>query len=205
MNNISIGEFPPSYTDPRNIETWLSDIFNGPGGLPCICSDYTRGRPVHVVRPYITNICQRQDVPCKIDISFHLGSAQGIYSYDQSQSGFSINSTNGVDGDWHELIPDITDMGHNPSFNNSTLAGSTQVDGSWNFSRFDPLNPSHVGSDPCVVNFNAIGIPVHKFTFDMCEHINTWFSEPRFQFRLTFIKPRNEEILRPTSCGTKFI
>ncbi len=204
MNNLVISQFPPSYTDPKNIETWISDIFNGPGGLPCVCSDYTRGNSLHVVRPQIIRICQRSDQPCKIDIDFHLGTAQGIFEYSQSESAFSIDSTNGFNGTWHELVPDYTDDFHNLSLNNTALAGSNKVDGSWNYSLFNPSNPSHVGNDPCTVNFQLLGIPVHRFTFDMCEHINTWFSEPNFMFRITFNKEKQNQPITPLSCGARF-
>ena len=194
----------PSYIEPSNIHTWLTDIFNSPHGLPCICGDQTVGEEVYPVRPYIIDICQRTDEPCKVDVKFHLGSAEGIYYFQPNQSGFSLDTTNGRNGTWHQLRTDKTDAGHNPSLNNPTLMGSDSVDTSWNYSSYDPNNPNHTSTGECLVNWENLGVPVHNFVFDMCEHISSWFSETGVCFRLTFDKVEPATFDR-LSCGVQTI
>jgi hypothetical protein len=179
-------EIPPFYTNQESIETWLLDIFNGVFGLPCVCGDQLYGVDLNIVRPRIVRICQREDTPCIIEIDFHLGTANGLYIYRPDLSGYSIDTTDGVDGIWHQLRPDTSDANHNPSPNNTTLAHTNTVDATWNYASFNPANPLHGSS--CDPNIGFFGIPVHKFVFDMCQHINTWFSEISMSFRLTFDK-----------------
>lgn len=190
---------PSYYSDDSDISTWLGDIFNSPYGLPCICSDQTEGNSIYAVRPYITRICQRSDNPCIIEVSFHLGTAHGIYEFDGDLSGFSFDTTNGLDGVWHKLIPDIGDSGHNPSLNNLLLAGTNQVDASWNYSFFNPSNPNHLTNDPCIPNYNNLSIPIHTFVFDMCEHVSSWLSQGSCSFRMTFNKKVASSI-QPSIC-----
>jgi hypothetical protein len=192
-------ELPPFYSNGENIQTWFADIMNSPYGLPCICSDQVLGSDVHVVRPRIVNICQRENAPCIIDVSFHLGTAIGIYNYQPALSGFSVDTTNGVDGTWHELRPDTSDTAHNPSMNNTSLAGGLSVDATWDFAQFNPNNSAHGNS--CDPNLNGLGIPVQTFVFDMCEHLTTWFAENTVSFRLTF---NTTQVVGPssqTSCS----
>lgn len=181
-------QLPPHYIETNNIHTWLVDIFNSPFGLPCVCGDITDSPDLHVVRPYITRICQREDTPAKIEVSFHLGTAFGVYHYVQSLSGFSLDTTNGRDGIWHELRPDVTDSRHNPSYNHTSLAGGNSVDASWAYATYNPSNPLHVTPDPCVPNWTTLGIPVHTFVFDMLDHVSSWLSEQTVAFRLSFSK-----------------
>lgn len=203
MISGNINQLPAYYIEPTNIHTWLTEIFDSPFGLPCICGDQTVGREFHVVRPRIINVCQRVDDPCKIDIEFHLGTAHGIYHYQPNESGYSLDTTDGKNGTWHQLIPDTSDSNHNFSAN-AALRGSNSVDASWNYALFDPNNPNHLGSDPCEVNWAYLGIPVHRFTFDMCNHVSSWLSETGASFRLTFNKNdiTSREVL---SCGVQFI
>lgn len=196
MNNL---ELPPSYIDQDNLSTWLTDVFNSPYGLPCICADQTIGNQIYAVRPHIIRICQREDNPCIVEISFHLGTANGIYQYDYSTSGFSLNTTDGHDGTWHQLRPDTGDSNHNISLNNTSLAGTTSVDGSWAYGLYNPNNPSHNSLDPCVPDYTTLGIPVHVFVFDMCEHVSSWLSEPSVSFRISFNKT-NPDVIIPSSC-----
>lgn len=204
MNNTgTINSLPPAYIEPDNIQTWLLDIFDGPLGIPCICGDQTVGRELAVVRPRIINVCQRPAEPCKIDIEFHLGTAQGIYFYQPNASGFSFDTTNGRDGTWHQLRTDKTDPNHNPSLNNTTLALTDEVDATWNHALFDPTNPMHTSDENCEVNWAYLGIPVHRFTYDMCEHVSTWLQETKVSFRLSFDKQRNATVPE-ISCGVQF-
>jgi len=191
-------ELPPFYTTTDDINTWLLDIFNGTYGLPCICGDQSLGTDIYVVRPRIVRICQRESTPCMVEVDFHLGTAYGVYHYKPNSSGFSVDTTNGVDGIWHQLRPETSDLGHNPSRNNTSLAGSTSVDGTWEFWIFNPNNPLHGSS--CSPNLQNLRIPVHTFVFDMCEHINSWFSENSVSFRLTFDKVSSADTI-PRSCG----
>lgn len=201
---MPINQLPPYYIDTNNIHTWIVDIFDSPFGLPCICGDQTEGKVISVVRPYITRICQRQDEPCKIEISFHLGTANGIYFYQQGLSGFSLDTTNGKDGSWFELRPDINDSRHNPSLNNTDLAGTNSVDATWAFAMYDPSNPLHTTQDPCIANWANLGIPIHTFVFDMCDHVSTWLSEPKVAFRLSFSKSQITS-KRKIGCGVTFL
>lgn len=186
-NNLS--QLPPSYVDQSHISTWLSDVFDDPFGLPCICSDQTYGNEIYVVRPYIIRICQDVNVPSWVHISFHLGTAHGIWNFDYRQSGFSFDTTNGVDGIWHSLRPDIGNAFHNPSLNNISLKGTDQVDATWSYTLYDPSNPAHLTNDPCVPNYTNLGIPVHTFVFDMTnDHVSSWLTETNISFRLTFSK-----------------
>lgn len=193
-------ELPPSYIDENDIGTWLLDVFGTPFGLPCVCGDDTETLDLNVVRPYIIDICQFEDNPCFIEINFHLGTAQGIYHYQPNLSGYSLDTTNGQDGIWHQLQPAYEHDQHNPSINNSSLAGSDKVDATWAFAQYNPQNPAHGTLDPCVPNWHNLGIPTHKFVFDMCEHVDTWLNETDISFRLTFDKRRTEPV-RPLSCG----
>lgn len=196
MNNL---ELPPSYIDGSSIATWLTDVFNSPYGLPCVCADQTVGNQIYAVRPHITRICQRQDNPCIVEISFHLGTANGLYNYDPNTSGFSLDTTDGHDGTWHQLRTDEGDAGHNPSLNNLTLAGTDTVDGSWAYGLYNPNSPGQNGLDPCEPDYTTLGIPVHTFVFDMCEHVSSWLSEPSVSFRLSFNKT-NLDIAQPSAC-----
>lgn len=199
----NIGSLPPAYIEPSNPHTWLTDIFDSPFGLPCICGDQTPGQDLAVVRPYIIRICQREDEPCKIDVDFHLGTAQGVYNYNPNVSGFSFDTTDGQNGIWHQLRPDVSDAGHNPALNNPTLAGTNQVDSTWDYAQYNPNNPLHVTADPCVPDWVFLGIPVHTFVFDMCEHVSSWFSEQDVSIRLYFDK--DEQNTFPSiSCGVNF-
>jgi hypothetical protein len=204
MSDGMINPLPPAYIETQNAHNWLIDIFDSPGGLPCICGDQVDGRDIAVVRPYIVKICQRVDNPCKIDIDFHLGTANGLYYYQPNSSGFSINTTDGKNGDWYQLVPDINDPFHNPSTNNLSLAGSTTVDASWAYSTFDPRNPDHImsGTNCNRANWANLGIPIHRFTFDMCEHLSTWLEEPKVSFRLSFDR-RYQETIPQISCGVR--
>jgi hypothetical protein len=69
---------------------------------------------------------------------------------------------------------------------------------------FDPSNASFAGTSPCVPNWQNLGIPVHKFIFDMCNHVDTFLSEPSLAFRLTFDKHSIEVSTTPLSCGVTF-
>lgn len=199
-----VNPLPPAYIETENIHTWLVDIFDSPFGLPCICGDQTVGRDIAVVRPEIIKVCQRADEPCKIDIDFHLGTAYGDYYYQPNESGFSFDTMDGKDGIWHQLKTDKTDAAHNPSINKPSLAMSDTVYTTWNHTAFDPTNPLHLGSDNCEVNWSLLGIPVHTFTYDMCEHVSTWLEETSVSFRLTFNKVSNG-ITPPISCGVQFL
>jgi len=199
-----ISPLPPAYIETADPHTWLLDIFNSPYGMPCICGDQTMGRELAVVRPHIIRICQQESTPCKVNIDFHLGTAQGTYIFNPNVSGFSLNTTNGQDGIWHQLRPDIADAAHNPALNNTTLAGTASVDASWNFSNYDPSNPLHTTGNECVADWGYLGIPTHTFVFDMCAHIDTWFSEQAVSFRLYFDK-MEQNIIPALSCGVNFI
>lgn len=201
---MPINQLPPYYIETNNIHAWITDVFDSPFGLPCICGDQTQGRDLAVVRPHIIRICQREDEPCKIEITFHLGTANGVYFYQQSLSGFSLDTTNGKDGKWFELRPDKNDSRHNPSPNNASLVNTNSVDATWNFSLYNPLNPLHGGSDPCSVNWATLGIPVHTFVFDMCDHVSSWLSEPKVAFRLSFSKTQVSPNV-PAGCGVNYI
>jgi len=197
-NHGMINPLPPSYIEPNNIHTWLGEIFDSPFGLPCICSDQTPGADLHAVRPQIISICQRVAQPCIIDIQFHLGTAWGIYHYQPNSSGFSFDTTDGKDGTWHQLVPDITSTSHNPSPNNTTLAMTNSVDATWNYSSYDPS----LYNGEC--DITPAGIVTHVFTFDMCEHVSTWMQEPEASFRLSFDKQLNA-VVPEISCGIQFI
>jgi hypothetical protein len=199
-NRNSLSQLPPSYIDSQHISTWLSDIFNGPFGLPCICSDQTIANEIHIVRPHIIDICQDPNSPSHVHIRFHLGTAHGIWFMDYSQSGFSLDTTDGVNGIWHRLKPDIGNASHNPSINNTSLAGTDSVDATWNYGLYNPNNPAHITNNPCLVNFTNLNIPVHTFVFDMTnDHLSTWLSETSVSFRLTFSrKPYHQHT--PVGC-----
>jgi hypothetical protein len=203
MRNIN-SQLPPSYIDESNIGSWLADIFDGPFGLPCICSDQTTSSEIHIVRPHIVRICQDVNSPSQVHITFHLGTAYGVWSFDPSQSGFSFDTTDGVDGIWHELRPDIGNQYHNPSLNNASLRGTDRVDASWQYSLYDPTNPAHLTEDPCVPNYANLGVPMHTFVFDMTgDHVDTWLSETNISFRLTFSKnPYNKTV--PVGCAVVY-
>lgn len=203
MSNTNF-QLPPSYIEFNNIHTWITDIFDSPFGLPCICGDQTSNGNFAAVRPHIIRICQREDTPCKIEISFHLGTAFGIYEYNQMLSGFSLDTTNGKDGIWHELRPDITDAKHNPSSNNTSLSGSLSVDATWAYARYDPSNPLFQTNDPCNPNWATLGIPIHTFVYDMCDHVSSWLSDPRAAFRISFGKTIANPP-KPNTCGINFL
>jgi hypothetical protein len=159
-------QLPPFYTQGDNVSTWLLDIFNEPYGLPCICGDQTIGSDVYAVRPAIVKICQDEDTPCLVHIDFHLGTAVGSYYLQPDQSGFSIDTTNGANGFWNKLNPETF----------------IAYDGTWTYGSY---NPAAHGSS-CNPSYAQLGIPVHRISFDMCEHISTWFTENKVSFRLTF-------------------
>jgi len=183
-----ISPLPPAYIEPSNASTWLTDIFDSPFGLPCICGDQTQGQDLSVIRPYIIRICQVEDNPCKIAVDFHLGTAAGIYNYNQNLSGFSFDTTDGQNGIWHQLLPDTSDISHNPSLNMPSLARSNNVSTDWNFANYNPNNPLHITSDPCIPDWVFLGIPIHTFIFDMCDHVSSWLSEQNINIRLYFDK-----------------
>lgn len=199
-----INQLPPAFIETANIHTWLIDIFDSPFGLPCICGDQTVGVDPAVVRPQIIKICQRVDDPCKIDIDFHLGTADGIYHMQPNSSGFSLDTSDGKNGTWHQLRTDSADPAHNPSINDPSLAMTDSVLTTWNHALFDPTNPLHLSSGLCEVNYNLLGIPVHTFTFDMCEHVSTWMSESSVSFRLSFDKQKSAKVPQ-ISCGIQFL
>lgn len=197
MNTGIINALPAYYIEPSNIHAWLTEIFDSPFGLPCICGDQTVGVDPIAVRPKIINICQRSDDPCKIEVKFHLGTAQGVYNYQPSLSGFSFDTTDGLNGIWHQLNTDTSDVGHNPS-PISTLVNTNSVNASWNTTLYDPTNPNH--GDQCDPNWSLLGIPVHTFIFDMCEHVSSWLSEQTVSFRLSFDQTKDGVYSR-ISCG----
>lgn len=201
MSRNSLSQLPPSYVDTQHIATWLSDIFDGPFGLPCICSDQTTSNEIHIVRPFIVGLCQDPNSPSHLQIKFHLGTAHGVWYMDYSQSGFSLDTTDGVNGIWHRLRTDQGNTSHNPSPNNTALTGTDLVDATWNFALYNPNNMAHISNTPCSVNYTNLNIPVHTFVFDMTnDHLNTWLSETNISFRLTFTKkPYNQHT--PRGCA----
>ena len=69
----------------------------------------------------------------------------------------------------------------------------------WDYSIFNPSNPLYQSSNPCIPNYSNLGIPVHTFVFDMCDHISSWLSEPNVSFRLTFTKTPYQSV-KPAIC-----
>lgn len=203
MTDINL-QLPPSYIEPNSASTFLLDIFDSPFGLPCVCGDQTGTNDLHAVRPYIIRMCQMSDNPCYVEIDFHLGTAQGIYKFNPNLSGYSTDTTNGQDGTWFQLRPDLGNNIHNPSPNNISLSGSESVDATWAYGLYNSMNSTFINNDPCIADYISLGIPVHKFVFDMCTHIDTWMSEPSVAFRLTFDKVVKEiQLDRP--CIVKYI
>lgn len=71
----------------------------------------------------ILRVNQRPATPCVVDIDYE-AKGNGVYELLQSATIFSVNTTDGVDGDWYLLTPLSSDSQH--SGDTITVQGSVQ-------------------------------------------------------------------------------